>query len=765
MPEQDFEQAFAQLAYAELEQRAPGLMPYLIGFQLIKKNEDDSHAVGVFGFRVGDQWYYATPFWLNGKIKGFDLLYIVSQDLFVPLQEAWVNYVTNRKPYVMGETEPKNLQQLGVSTPDFYPFRRSPLTKASAENLEEWCKPELMYVAPGDKKYEGLTKRCSLLEVMKGTPEFAAGVLKAMKGNTKFAEAVYAFYEPTDVVDAAKTAASASFFSKKAAEGSTDITDSITSGDSSSKVRVLYGTGNMGPDEMESLSTDQRKALMRGDAVIEDNREPNEKSDVYAEPQYEQIFQNPNLSGRWNVLLRSGEYAPTLVCTNPITPGAANVPPNACLVVNTDTKDFCMVPKTDVYANAEIDPMDWEDTWKGLRSSQNVGRGDMGVFITKDYKCTFPVRVLNTTAGPDGTKTLCVQVADDIKRGRSYGSTLIQQTNSGCTNAVPTEPSYVNWLYDTYDTGKCDGGKYDDEPGDSEKYKNRCRSHHIKLIRKACEPTSVTDTLLLSMDDVRFMPIKGNVSSWSFKGTLDLGAEPDLDARMKKLGFHKLAMEYDGGSELAVNFHGSKTPRMSRNQCLMHLMKVAGMDEANARNLVNRARKENKVAVLVKEAQPVSLNPEPSQFDHTYGAPVQYPHSNKGIIQDASVLTNRGDREWLEPVVDPVVQRQAVDAAAKGQKDVFDIAVLSGLVKTTQVDDKIKEFLKDVILGNDRVGRLLFMFYWHNEKFIDQYGDEDMVELEDLLRNVFESTGDLVLFLKQKSIEPEAIATDSVLSI
>jgi len=96
---------------------------------------------------------------------------------------------------------------------------------------------------------------------------------------------------------------------------------------------------------------------------------------------------------------------------------------------------------------------------------------------------------------------------------------------------------------------------------------------------------------------------------------------------------------------------------------------------------------------------------------------------------------------------------------------VFDISVLGGLVKTTQVSDKINEFLKDIILGNDRIGRLLFMFYWHNEKFIDQYGDEDISELEDLLRNVFESNGDLVLFLKQKSVEPESVATGSVISL
>jgi hypothetical protein len=47
------------------------------------------------------------------------------------------------------------------------------------------------------------------------------------------------------------------------------------------------------------------------------------------------------------------------------------------------------------------------------------------------------------------------------------------------------------------------------------------------------------------------------------------------------------------------------------------------------------------------------------------------------------------------------------------------------------------------------------MYYWHNDKFKERYGQQDMIELEDNLRNVFENLGELTLFLKQKTIEPE----------
>jgi hypothetical protein len=52
----------------------------------------------------------------------------------------------------------------------------------------------------------------------------------------------------------------------------------------------------------------------------------------------------------------------------------------------------------------------------------------------------------------------------------------------------------------------------------------------------------------------------------------------------------------------------------------------------------------------------------------------------------------------------------------------------------------------------DKLGRILFMFYWHQEEFEDRYGKQDLPELEDSLRNAFEVLGDVVLFLKEKTV-------------
>ena len=130
-----FEQSFSNLAHAFIKDKAPSLLDYEVGFQLMDRNDDNTKAVGIFGFKVGGQWLYAPVFFLNGDMKGTELLYMKDQDQFVPLKENWLNYILQRKPNVMGEEVNRNLQQLGVLSPDLQAFSRPPAKFASANGM------------------------------------------------------------------------------------------------------------------------------------------------------------------------------------------------------------------------------------------------------------------------------------------------------------------------------------------------------------------------------------------------------------------------------------------------------------------------------------------------------------------------------------------------------------------------------------------------------------------------------------------------------
>ena len=103
----------------------------------------------------------------------------------------------------------------------------------------------------------------------------------------------------------------------------------------------------------------------------------------------------------------------------------------------------------------------------------------------------------------------------------------------------------------------------------------------------------------------------------------------------------------------------------------------------------------------------------------------------------------------------------AEQAAQSGEKEVMDVGVLASLVKAVDVNRFSDKYLKDLTRGLDRVGRLLFLYYWHYDKFADRYGKDEMEELESALQNTFKAVGDTVLFLKKKTIEPDRMLQGS----
>jgi hypothetical protein len=111
------------------------------------------------------------------------------------------------------------------------------------------------------------------------------------------------------------------------------------------------------------------------------------------------------------------------------------------------------------------------------------------------------------------------------------------------------------------------------------------------------------------------------------------------------------------------------------------------------------------------------------------------------------------------PQPDPDAMNQVQQAAQTGQREVLDTSALANLLKGSRRETLIDKYLPDLVKGLDRTCRLLFNFYWHYELFEDEYGSNDLSELEDALRNSIESNGDLVLFLKQQTIDagPEGV--------
>jgi hypothetical protein len=106
------------------------------------------------------------------------------------------------------------------------------------------------------------------------------------------------------------------------------------------------------------------------------------------------------------------------------------------------------------------------------------------------------------------------------------------------------------------------------------------------------------------------------------------------------------------------------------------------------------------------------------------------------------------------PMFDQKDVRSVIDAAQSGQREVFDTAMVGSMLRAVRDDSLVDRYMGELTKGLDKLGRILFMFYWHGDRFAERYGKADMPELEDSLRNAFEMLGDVILFLKQKTVEP-----------
>jgi hypothetical protein len=160
---------------------------------------------------------------------------------------------------------------------------------------------------------------------------------------------------------------------------------------------------------------------------------------------------------------------------------------------------------------------------------------------------------------------------------------------------------------------------------------------------------------------------------------------------------------------------------------------------------------------------PMSADFNDPVISDEYGirAPTQYPQTE---LQNLSQNDNAGAREAYrdDRYIDDAAKRYAVSAGNMGQKEVLDTSVISGLAKTLDADSAVDGYISDLLLALDRLGRILFMYYWHNDKFKERYGQQDMMELEDNLRNVFKNLGEVTLYLKQKTIEPDEAGNSEV---
>ena len=835
-----FEQDLSTLAYQFVVDRAPALLPYMLGFEVVDRSDDGSKAVGIYGYKIDDDFYYIPVFFINNQIRGVDMILNKRTNSFLPLTENWINYIINKHAVTLGEATKEDVSS-HMEQPDLNFLRAPDYARKTAEAKDDepmWSlktawevmKAQSEKMASADPLLKEMFN--GVLRSVKGAPmkksaeaKYVKGFLRAVGGpeaqisllktfkNVKFANAALTFYDGIAAFDEpnVKDAHVHREIMRKKAEAAPklrvvtaeDMELADTSVDKTVKVE-----DNTSTDEEEA-----RQILSRG-FTIRDSRSEDDTADLKDDVltvDFEKRYSTPTEVGKYSFVMSDGKLRDGFLLSRTHSSGGEGK--NVTIVYFPEDKVVAKAPADAMLVDTGTESKTKEGSYSELFNSAKAldsvepknGEGPNTkayVFIGPTGQAFGPVQV--TAVFKDG---------DDVSyRFDDYVSRFAITTNSDSAKAV--EPG--NW--DISDRFHDMNGYRKDKVYLEGLECSPCCSLSDRVIRfcSGISSPSVTSKGVLLPDSWKVVEA-ANIDPWTSPPP-DATDEERNKAReadeKKRLEYQEkytfgsptciLACLQDGGSkrvkiasvgpdEFHIHVDGfSQTPRLTYKEAALTLVSRFGVRPAKAFASLDKAASDGSTRVVItarksmqKKAQGVGVNmpmpvPQEASVDPYTGIPVYSdPYTNQqfgqfsGVptlppeggltrgIADGSEIQNgmggpaeEGPQDQMLPI-DQEAQMLAEQAAQAGQKHVFDQAAVGGLSKVYDTSAVVDSYIPTFMDSLDRLGRVLFLFYWKHDDFTSRYGSDDVVEMEDRLRGVFKQFGDLTLKLKEKAVRTD----------
>lgn len=795
-----FEQAFANIAYVYIKDRMPSLLDKIVGFEMLDKNDDDTRAVGVFGFQIGrNDWLFAPVFFLNGKHKGQELLWVAKPKMFCPSKENWVNYLTNRKSDTLGEKADREPGDAGIKYPDLSMLRRLLYRKYGSvaktgfpsipdEGLAVYLKmaQEAFYDDKG--KFNPAIAR--------DLPDTALGDLLANDvGSLKVAHLLYETYAPfregfdrfyggqkffldcgekleVKLASALKPKLTAKIPGISADEDDEEkkkpalarrsvilppakknaaevVTDSeVAKPGSGSKVRVIEFTGHAAKVHSRTKLTEKEKETFRREGVLFfDDRKESEKAEVFR-PDLAINLQNPTQNGIYDVLVQPDVFEKCVVITSPVGQGGYDASDSIVVVVAGKRKgDFCQAPNNAIWVKSD-EPSRW---WDPKNSWSEVYRRAIGAAAYLKSKRFKPAD------SSDSRDTV-------NSRGRVV---FITQDLTG--SALFESDRYSVAREDAYPVSGCYAGSISRSNFDLSCCGPAMRVIPYKRRPEYVRPDGPSGTKMRVAADELLLPSDAKALEVSGK-TLALGDLSRLEHGLRKQASLLKVRIQNAGNEYTIDGWLQPQLRFDKVAALKHLVLDRNTDVEDARMMLAEAAEKGTAEFVIKNAdQPYLSNNRPTaprmatppdgwdSFPSGASVPVQEPYE---VAQIADGLPPTVNELGWQP--DKRVLQTASRASQKGQKQVFDTAALKTLVKNMRPESIVSDAVSAILGGMNKMGSVLFTLYWHPEFFEDRYGKADMPELEDALKSSFEASGDTGLFLREKEVRPFGESGDEI---
>lgn len=708
-PDMDFENQFAQMAATYVQDRSPRLMPFMIGFQLIDRDADGEKAVGVFGAKAGEQWLYVPVFFLGGRIKGQELLWVAGPDRFVPNKENWVNAMLAHKPFVLGEaSDIQNNRASPFHTPNVRRIVRpwEGLTKDAAAVLQRfptWVHPYLQKYAQARlaEKTASVSTGDLLLDVLR-RPGYARYYANTFYKDARIKLAFDHWYGkdtlagllarspervvPLPVPHAVKEAARRK-----------------------PKVRVYFADDGLTETPgLGKLTSKQKEQLLRDRRLVVDGRAKGETSTAY-DLLTPVKTDNPSVTGVYNLIAADGGVVEaTVLC------GAGEGTDNCNIVVPHSGEGYALVKPRDLWAVNTREGYGFVPSDSGYEKWFNALPAKASPVVDRCYvaasptgECTAVFRIDESLEGDryrasEMSPTRALMYGLDSQARTPLASVLV-----GGPNAKPAMVG--SCLRIPADWRLVDCGRYN------------YRQHYNQ--------------------DEAFAP----------------GRPEDLKAMQLKQA--NLRVYCDGDrTELKV---GDRIIPCSKKAAWTGLITRLGFTEDAATDILQTAEKYARQGVtarfLVKYAysgttgtlqnNELSLPyfPEPDTYSEEYGPTSA--EVNPAMQESVQAETPEYPQPDVFAEPDRQMQSQAAQAAQSGQKELFDVTSLAALLRAP-----IDENTDNLMGALHELGTRLFQLYARWDEAEKRFGKSQLPEIEDGTRNAFEILGDTIRYYQDKDV-------------
>lgn len=396
------ETTLADLAVTQVLEKTPQLADHYTGFEVIQgtQNEEGTRAAGLLGFNVGSEEILIPVLFLNGNVKGTEVLYLRNADVFTSNTKPWVEFLTSKNSETMGRGARPKMTVNQPSAQDLSVFRRDPssLGKTAAVLFGEM--PEFMdgaantfwgkvascpYPESEDGDFKDQMKRLGkrayldFMSVLDKNPELLSKVAHLYDLDKE----LFIHDWPEEKQDTPSDDEISDVFSKFA--GLIIVTSGALDSGLNKKVASSIGIDN---DVLEQCFT-------KGVAFI-DKRAADETSLVVEESSMTRLS-SPQESGFYNILTKNGTMEKVFIAHQSFFVGDSNKRARGSFIVDPESGVFISRSSNHdqilAMPKATLGSEDWEKSFSEMPKISSVGVGKTYMMVTKnmDTSCPFVV--------------------------------------------------------------------------------------------------------------------------------------------------------------------------------------------------------------------------------------------------------------------------------------------------------------------------------------------------------------------------------------